>query len=209
MEGKTWGFASRCRSSRRRKMGARQFILVIEIIIGKWSRFSDGLITGLARKPARQSTRQGGKKMARAGHALPHFFHNHQPGPAGKQGDARRHTAQQHQGAPQIAKHRLDAGVDHVADEAARGEVVNIGEVHAAERRHRQEEDQEAENAQAQRQVVHLKQTVGTPEDAPAQKHHDQGHQVGKGAKNKERQISNPSPRTTRGIVYLAAPGRL
>ena len=99
-------------------MGARQFILVIEIILGKRSRFGDGLVAGLARKPARQSTRQGGKKMARAGHALAHFLHNHQPGPTGKQGDARRHTAQQHQGTSQVTKHRLDAGIDHVTDEA-------------------------------------------------------------------------------------------
>ena len=86
---------------------------------------------------------------------------------------------------------------------------MNIGKIHAAERRHRQEENQEAEDPQAKRQVIDLQQPVGAPEDAPPQKHHDQGHQIGKGAKHKECQISNPSSRTTRGIVYLAAPGRL
>ena len=86
---------------------------------------------------------------------------------------------------------------------------MNIGKIHAAERGHRQEEDQEAKNAQAQRQVIDFQQVIGAPEDAPAQKHHDQGHQIGKGAKNKECQISNPGPRTTRGIVNLAPPGRL
>ena len=86
-----------------------------------------------------------------------------------EEGGAGRHSAQQHQGGAEVAEQGHQLAVNHIADKAAGGKIVNIGKVHAAEARQPHEQDQETDDAQPQGKIVDFQQAIGPPEDAPAE----------------------------------------
>ncbi len=192
-----------------------RLILLVVKRDGTHAPFQQGirpLVTGLA--PATgEPAAQGGRKVIngadRAGAGGTDPLDDGEPGPAGKQGDAGGHEAEQQQVGPDATKQRHHGGGDNVPHQTAGGEILQIIEVHAGDGGHAEHGQDETDDAHRQGEVVHIEQAARAPEQAPAKQHNQGGHQVGESPEGKHGDIGEPGPRAAGEVLNLPLPGGL
>ncbi len=193
-------------------MGLVLFVVEIESAHAPFQQGIRPLKTGLAPaagEPAAQGCREmvDGADAAGAGGTDPLDYG--EPGPAGEQGDAGGHEAEQHQVGPDAAKEGHHGGGDHVPHQAACGEILQVIEVHAGDGGHPEHRQDKADDAHRQGEIVHLQQPARAPEQAPAEQHHQGRHQIGEGPEGEHGDVGEPGTGAAREVLHLSLPGGL
>ncbi len=182
---------------------------------GPYPAFQQGirpLVAGLTPatgQPAAEGGREVVNSADRTGTGRADLLDDGEPGPAGKQGDAGCHEAEQHQVGPDAAKQRHHCRSDHIPHQTTGGEVLHIVEVHAGNGRHAEHGQDKADDPHPQGEVIHIEQTARAPEQTPAQQHHQRRHQIGEGSKGKHGDVGEPGTGTTGEVLHLSLPGGL
>ena len=190
-------------------------IFLVIKLDGPYPAFQQGirpLVAGLtpaASQPAAEGGREVVNRADRTSAGRTDPLDNGEPGPAGKQGNAGCHEAEQHQVGPDTAKQRHHRRGDHIPHQTTGGEILHIVEVHAGNGRHAEHGQDKADDPHPQGEVIHLKQAAGAPEQAPAQQYHQRRHQIGKSTEGEHGDVGEPGSGAAGEVLHLPLPGGL